>query len=138
MALGPQVPAMEAAIASGGFLESANVHGNFYGTSFAAVRDVASAGQVHRRWGVRGWRLCRSVGGWGWVGGGAAVASAGGLRAGGGGWGWGWGWGWRVPFRGTLNRKDREVLTRIGGLVARASLPSLGGRGLLAGVHPGH
>jgi guanylate kinase len=38
--------AMEKEIAAGGFLEHANVHGNFYGTSFDAVKDVAGQGKV--------------------------------------------------------------------------------------------
>jgi guanylate kinase len=37
---------MEKEIAVGGFLEHANVHGNFYGTSFDAVKDVAGQGKV--------------------------------------------------------------------------------------------
>jgi guanylate kinase len=37
---------MGAAISRGEFLEHANVHGNLYGTSFKAVRDVAAQGQV--------------------------------------------------------------------------------------------
>lgn len=37
---------MEAAIGRGEFLESAEVHGNLYGTSFEAVRSVAAAGRV--------------------------------------------------------------------------------------------
>jgi guanylate kinase len=36
---------MEKAIAAGEFLESADVHGNMYGTSFEAVRTVAAAGR---------------------------------------------------------------------------------------------
>jgi len=40
------VAEMEAAISRGEFLEHANVHGNFYGTSFAAVKDVSAKGQV--------------------------------------------------------------------------------------------
>jgi len=39
-------PDMEAAIARGEFLESAGVHGNFYGTSYRAVGDVMAAGKV--------------------------------------------------------------------------------------------
>ena len=38
--------AMEADIAAGKFLESANVHGNLYGTSFAAIEAVAAKGQT--------------------------------------------------------------------------------------------
>ena len=37
---------MEADIAAGKFLESANVHGNFYGTSWAAIESVKAAGQI--------------------------------------------------------------------------------------------
>ena len=37
--------AMTAAIAKGEFLESADVHGNMYGTSFAAVTSVAGQGR---------------------------------------------------------------------------------------------
>ena len=37
---------MEAEIAAGKFLEHANVHGNLYGTSFAAVERVAADGRV--------------------------------------------------------------------------------------------
>ena len=37
---------MDAAIARGEFLESAEVHGNLYGTSFEAVRSVAASGRV--------------------------------------------------------------------------------------------
>ena len=37
---------MEAQIEAGEFLESADVHGNMYGTSFDAVRTVATAGRV--------------------------------------------------------------------------------------------
>jgi hypothetical protein len=40
------LPLMEAAIARGEFLEHAKVHGNYYGTSFAAVKDVAGAGKI--------------------------------------------------------------------------------------------
>ena len=40
------VAEMEAAISRGEFLEHANVHGNFYGTSFAAVKDVSAKGKV--------------------------------------------------------------------------------------------
>jgi guanylate kinase len=39
-------PAMEAEIAAGKFVESANVHGNLYGTSFAAVERVSAAGKI--------------------------------------------------------------------------------------------
>ena len=42
------IPAMEAEIAAGRFLEHANVHGKIYGTSFAAVETVAA--EVRRRW----------------------------------------------------------------------------------------
>ena len=38
--------AMEAAIADGKFLESANVHGNLYGTSFEAISSVAEHNRV--------------------------------------------------------------------------------------------
>jgi guanylate kinase len=38
--------AMEAAIARGEFLEHAKVHGNLYGTSFAAVMSVASEDKI--------------------------------------------------------------------------------------------
>lgn len=38
-------PAMEADIARGRFLEHAEVHGNLYGTSAAAVCAVAAAGK---------------------------------------------------------------------------------------------
>lgn len=38
--------AMEAAIAAGHFLEAADVHGRFYGTSAKAVEDVARAGKI--------------------------------------------------------------------------------------------
>ncbi|KAI5083071.1 hypothetical protein GOP47_0002814 [Adiantum capillus-veneris] len=38
-------PLMELAIQEGKFLESANVHGNLYGTSIAAVEAVANAGK---------------------------------------------------------------------------------------------
>lgn len=37
---------MEVAIQEGKFLESADVHGNLYGTSVAAVEAVADAGKV--------------------------------------------------------------------------------------------
>ena len=37
---------MDAAIARGEFLESAEVHGNLYGTSFEAVRSVSASGRV--------------------------------------------------------------------------------------------
>eukprot|EP00741_Cyanophora_paradoxa_P002413 tig00000076_g2338.t1 len=37
---------MEAAIARGEFLESAHVHGNLYGTSFRAVREVLASGRA--------------------------------------------------------------------------------------------
>jgi len=37
---------MEARVAAGEFLESADVHGNMYGTSFEAVRSVAAAGRA--------------------------------------------------------------------------------------------
>jgi guanylate kinase len=40
------VPGMEAAIAKGEFIEYANVHGNYYGTSKKSVADVCEAGQV--------------------------------------------------------------------------------------------
>ena len=44
---GPEARAgMEADIAAGKFLESANVHGNLYGTSFAAIEAVAARGQT--------------------------------------------------------------------------------------------
>ena len=44
---GPEArAAMEADIAAGKFLESANVHGNLYGTSFAAIEAVAAKGQT--------------------------------------------------------------------------------------------
>eukprot|EP00435_Cladocopium_sp_Y103_P073024 s1156_g42.t1 len=36
---------MEEMIADGKFLEHADVHGNLYGTSFAAIQDICSAGQ---------------------------------------------------------------------------------------------
>ena len=39
-------PQMEAEVAAGRFLESANVHGNLYGTSYAAVDRVAAANRV--------------------------------------------------------------------------------------------
>lgn len=39
-------PEMEAAIKEGKFLESADVHGNLYGTSIAAVEAVADSGKV--------------------------------------------------------------------------------------------
>ncbi|KAF4695369.1 guanylate kinase [Perkinsus olseni] len=39
-------PTMEAAIANGEFIEHAEVHGNLYGTSKAAVRDVLSHGEI--------------------------------------------------------------------------------------------
>lgn len=39
---------MELAIQEGKFLESADVHGNLYGTSIAAVEAVADAGKVGR------------------------------------------------------------------------------------------
>ena len=39
-------PDMEAAVKEGKFLESANVHGNMYGTSIAAVEAVADSGKV--------------------------------------------------------------------------------------------
>ena len=38
--------AMTAAVAKGEFLESADVHGNMYGTSFAAVSSVAAQGRA--------------------------------------------------------------------------------------------
>jgi guanylate kinase len=38
--------AMEAEIAAGKFVESANVHGNLYGTSFDAVRRVSESGRI--------------------------------------------------------------------------------------------
>lgn len=38
--------AIEADIAAGRFLESAHVHGNVYGTSVAAVQDVADSGKI--------------------------------------------------------------------------------------------
>ena len=38
-------PAMEKEIADGQFLEHAHVHGNIYGTSVAAVREVAANGK---------------------------------------------------------------------------------------------
>lgn len=38
--------AMEPRIEAGEFLESADVHGNLYGTSFEAVRSVAAAGRA--------------------------------------------------------------------------------------------
>ncbi len=37
---------MEAEVAAGKFLESATVHGNMYGTSFAAIENVSKAGRV--------------------------------------------------------------------------------------------
>lgn len=37
---------MEEEIKAGGFLESADVHGNLYGTSLASVQEVASAGKL--------------------------------------------------------------------------------------------
>ena len=40
------VPLMEAAISKGEFLEHAKVHGNFYGTSYAAIKNVADQGKV--------------------------------------------------------------------------------------------
>ena len=40
------IPAMQAEIAAGRFLEHANVHGKIYGTSFAAVEKVASEGKI--------------------------------------------------------------------------------------------
>ena len=44
---GPEArAAMEADIAAGKFLESANVHGNLYGTSFSAIEAVAAKGQT--------------------------------------------------------------------------------------------
>jgi guanylate kinase len=39
-------PDMEAGIAAGRFLEHANVHGNLYGTSYAAIERVSAAGRV--------------------------------------------------------------------------------------------
>ena len=41
------VPKMRSEIEGGGFLEHAEVHGNLYGTSFRALRDVASRGGRH-------------------------------------------------------------------------------------------
>ena len=38
-------PQMEKEIADGQFLEHAHVHGNIYGTSVAAVREVAANGK---------------------------------------------------------------------------------------------
>ena len=44
---GPEArAAMEADIAAGTFLESANVHGNLYGTSIAAIEAVAARGET--------------------------------------------------------------------------------------------
>lgn len=42
-------PVMEREIAEGKFLEKADVHGNLYGTSVAAVKKVTDAGKVGRR-----------------------------------------------------------------------------------------
>ena len=39
-------PTMEVAISEGKFLESANVHGNLYGTSFEAIDSVAKQHRV--------------------------------------------------------------------------------------------
>ena len=41
-----QCGVMEMEVREGKFLESANVHGNMYGTSIAAVETVADAGKV--------------------------------------------------------------------------------------------
>ena len=54
---------MEPAIAAGEFLESADVHGNLYGTSFAAIRSVADQGRACiLDIDVQGVRSCRRAG----------------------------------------------------------------------------
>jgi guanylate kinase len=54
---------MEPAIAAGEFLESADVHGNLYGTSFAAIRSVAEQGRACiLDIDVQGVRSCRRAG----------------------------------------------------------------------------
>lgn len=40
------IPTIEKEIAGGEFLEHAKVHGNYYGTSKAAVEDVQAAGRI--------------------------------------------------------------------------------------------
>ena len=42
-----QVEQMEASIAEGKFLEYAQVHGRYYGTSKQSVADVCDAGEVY-------------------------------------------------------------------------------------------
>eukprot|EP00277_Geminigera_cryophila_P008253 CAMPEP_0179419950 /NCGR_PEP_ID=MMETSP0799-20121207/8896_1 /TAXON_ID=46947 /ORGANISM="Geminigera cryophila, Strain CCMP2564" /LENGTH=224 /DNA_ID=CAMNT_0021193505 /DNA_START=123 /DNA_END=797 /DNA_ORIENTATION=- len=56
------VPQMEADIKAGKFLEHANVHGNFYGTSIAAVEKVKKTGKICiLDIDVQGCRACRTV-----------------------------------------------------------------------------
>jgi len=56
------VPQMEEDIKAGKFLEHANVHGNFYGTSIAAVEKVKKTGKICiLDIDVQGCRACRTV-----------------------------------------------------------------------------
>lgn len=56
------VDAMQTDIKAGKFLEHANVHGNFYGTSIAAVEKVKRTGQICiLDIDVQGCRQCRKV-----------------------------------------------------------------------------
>jgi guanylate kinase len=56
------VETMQADIKAGKFLEHANVHGNFYGTSIAAVERVKKTGQICiLDIDVQGCRQCRKV-----------------------------------------------------------------------------